>query len=90
MIEKKPFRRYHLKEKEVKDIFTIRLNKEEREDLDKCKIILEQPKDSTTMKILAKIGSNVLQDNLMGYILRTVFINKRRNKRTGLSEFEEI
>lgn len=89
-LEQKPFIKYNLKEKDIKDTFTIRLNKDERLELDRCKAILEQPKDSTALKTLAKIGANVLQDNLTGYILRTVFINKRRNQRTGLIEFEEI
>jgi hypothetical protein len=85
-----PFRKMNLEEKEYKDIFTIRLNREERETLDKCKKILEQPKDSTAFKQLASIGSNVLHDNLIGNTMAIIFLNKKKNKRTGILEFEQM
>ena len=66
-IEQTPFRRYNTSE-DRPDIFTIRLNKLEREQLNKAKIILEQPKDSTTIKLLTLIGYYVLQDNLTGHL----------------------
>jgi len=88
---KEPFRKMHLDEEgKQQDVFTIRLNKEERELLDKCKKILEQSKDSTAFKQLANIGTNVIHDKLMGGILVTVFKNKQRNKRHGIVEFEQM
>jgi len=69
------------------DIPSLRLNKEERAMLEECKKILEQPKDSTCIKQLMAIGANVLHDNLIGGILGAVFINKRRNRRTGIIEY---
>ena len=85
MLEQKPFTRYHL-EKKV-DSFTIRLNAEERTQLEEDKRILEQVKDSTAMKQLAKIGSIVIHDPKMKLIFSTVFKNKRCNRRLGIDEF---
>lgn len=85
VLEKAAFRKYN--EKRL-DTFTTRLNKEERELLDKCKEILEQPKDSTAWKQMAIIGANVLHDPLVGGIMRTLFINKRRNKERGIINFD--
>lgn len=45
-----------------RDIFTVSLNTEEREELNKCKLILEQSKDSTTLKQLAWIGAKVIHE----------------------------
>ena len=84
-IKKEPFRSYTLTDKPKKDIFTVRLNNDERSWLDECKVALQQPKDSTCIKMLAQIGMyNVLHDASTRYILRTVFINKKRNDRTGI------
>jgi len=74
--------------KERPDIITLRLNKEERKLLDNCKILLEQTKDSTAIKTLTYVGANVLHDKKTGYILSTVFKNKRNNKRSGIVDFE--
>ena len=87
-IAKEAFRKYDFKEKEIKDIFTLRLNKEEREMLNKCKIILEQPKDSTCIKTLATIGANVIHDKNISFILGQVFKNKKNNARIGIVDFE--
>jgi len=84
-IKQKPFRAYH-EEKQV-DSFTVRLNKEEREDLNFCKDILEQPKDSTALKMLAKVGSKVLREEKITYILSTIYANKRKNKRLGIDDY---
>ena len=73
---------------EFKDSFTIRLNKEERIQLDKDKALIEQPKDSTALKTLARIGSKVIHEEKITYILDQIIGNKRRNKRTGNVEFE--
>jgi len=88
-IEKKPFVNYTLDDnpKEKPDIFTVRLNKEERMQLDRDKIILNQSKDSTAYKQLVAIGSNVLHDTSTGKVINIVFENKRKNKRLGINEF---
>lgn len=86
---KEPFRKYRLDEEGKKqDSFTIWLNKEEREILEKSKVILEQPKDSTALKTLAWIGAKTIGDEKIGFILGMIFKNKRKNKRLGIVEFE--
>ena len=89
-IKQKPFRKYNLEEEKHQDTFTIRLNKEERIVLEKCKKVLEQRKDGTAFKQMALLGANVLHDNLIGGILQVVFINKRKNKRIGIVEYEQM
>lgn len=86
-IKKEPFVRYNL-DKQV-DSFSVRLNVEERKQLEEDKKLLEQPKDSTCLKQLAWLGSKVLHDDLTGNILALVFKNKRKNKRMGIVEFED-
>lgn len=87
VLEKVPFRSYTIGESQT-DTFTVRLNIEEREELKKNKKILEQSKDSTAFKQLAKIGAIVLHDPKMSDILGVIFKNKRNNKRSGVAEFE--
>ena len=88
-LEKQPFRKYNLdEEKEKPDTFTVRLNKEERADLEACKKILNQTKDSTAFKQLATIGSKVLHDPKTATIINTIFGNKRKNERLGIIEFD--
>ena len=88
MIKKVPFRKYSIKEKKIKDILTLRLNEQERIELNHFKQILEQPKDSTTIKTLAEIGKIVLQDKKQVLIINTLFKNKLNNQRTGIQEIE--
>ena len=83
---KAPFTRYHLKKQ--RDSFTVNLNKEERLELNECKRILEQAKDSTAIKILATIGAKEIQRQKMAYVLGVVFKNKRNNERQGITEIE--
>lgn len=71
------------------EVFTIRLNKEERDILNKAKIVLQQEKDSTAIKQLAMIGYTfVLQDKKTLFILDYILNNKRRNQRLGIIETE--
>lgn len=81
-----PFSRQH--EDKQSDTFTVRLSDNDRIILNQAKKVLEQPKDSTALKMLATIGSNVLQQQKIKFILSTVFKNKRKNWRTGISEFD--
>lgn len=85
-IKKKPFRRYN--EEKKNDTFTVWLNDQEREVLDKAKKIIEQPKDSTALKQLAWIGAKIIGRPEMSYVLGTIFSNKRKNERLGIVEFE--
>ena len=85
-IEKEPFVRYSLEEKEAETI-NIRLNKEEWEQLEQDKKILNQAKDGTAIKQLMKIGSYVLHSQSTGVVIDIIFKNKDRNKRTGIQEF---
>lgn len=88
MLEKEQFRSYTVDESKKADVFTIRLNKEERLSLEKAKKALNQKKDSTAMKQLADLGKIVLHDGLTHKIINTLFINKRRNKHIGINDFE--
>jgi len=85
VIKNKPFVRYH--EKRKADSFSVRLNPDERTQLENDKLILEQSKDSTAIKQLARIGSIVLHDHLTGKILQVVLENKRKNKRLGIADY---
>jgi hypothetical protein len=85
-LETPPFTR--LNEEKTADIINVRLSTTEREILDKCKIVIEQEKDSTALKQLALIGAKVIQEEKMAYILGVIFDNKRKNKRLGIIEFE--
>ena len=83
-LEQKPFVRYH--EKKKADTFTVRVNKEERAFLDRMKLILNIKSDSKTLKLLARVGGNVLISNFGAKMLQYLF-NPHRLK---LSDFEDI
>jgi hypothetical protein len=85
-IEQQPFTRYN--EEKAIDSFTVRLNPNEREFLNKSKLILEQKKDSTALKQLAWIGAKVIHEQKIKYILGTLFKNKRNNERNNIIDFE--
>lgn len=87
VIEQESFRKYNL-DKQV-DSFTVRLNEEERAELEKMKKIIQQEKDSTAIKQLAKVGTKVILDPQTMQILDTITGNKRRNKRLGIAQFDE-
>ena len=86
MIKKTPFQTYKYEEdRKPLDIFSIRLNKIERYELDKAKLIIQQPKDSTAIKLLANIGIyEVLHDQKIRFLIDQIFINQRCNERTGI------
>lgn len=88
---RKPFEAQKLEEDREQDklIFTCKLNKEERAILDQCKILLEQPKDSTALKTLAWIGAKVIHEEKTLFIITTLFKNKGNNKRLGIVEWED-
>jgi len=84
--DKVPFVRYN--EEKKRDTFNVNVNAEEREALDRAKLIIEQTKDSTALKQLAFIGAKVLQEEKVSYLLATIFKNKRNNNRAGLVDFD--
>jgi len=92
MLDKKtPFQKEYLEEEreEKTDVFTIRLNKDQREEFNQAKKVIEQIKDSTAMKQLAWIGiANVIHDKKTALILGNLFKNKRNNKRNNIIDFD--
>lgn len=89
--ELKPFVKYKDEEEEdfKKPILSVRLNKEEFQDLQVAKKIIQQSKDSTALKQLAKVGMyNVIHDDKMKHLLSTIFGNRRKNERIGIVDFE--
>lgn len=90
MIEKRPFVNYTLDQDkpDTKNIFTIRLNDEQRKELDAAKKILQQKKDGTALKQLSKIGFIVLHDPKTAAIIELLFKNKKNNKLNMIDDFD--
>lgn len=76
------------REKDKHETFTVWINEEDREMLNKAKKQLQQSKDSTAFKTLAWIGAKTLGDEKTSYILEQVMSNKRKNKRLNTVEFD--
>lgn len=84
-IEKQPFRRYTEGEKPKYDAFTIWLNKDERLELERAKTLINQPKDSTTLKTLAHIGYlKLIGIDSMSFIINMILRNSYNNKKMGV------
>ena len=82
-IDQQPFRLYNLDGKKA-DIITVRLNDTEREQLEKVKRILKQPKDSTAIKQMFIYGVlSVLHDQSIGYLLKLQFKNEANSQISG-------
>ncbi len=89
MIEKKPFTKFNTEEtKDNREIITLSYNKDERLRLESDKKILQQTKDSTCIKQLAEIGSNVIHQKKTEVLIDIVLGNKRKNKRSGRVDYE--
>jgi len=71
-------------------VFTMRLNNEQINNLEWVKKVLSQPKDSTAVKQVWEIGLFVLHQDLTGKVLTTVFKNKQKNWRTGVTDPEDL
>lgn len=80
---RKPFERQ--KEEKV-DVFTIRLNTEERAWLEQAKEYLNIKSDSKTIKLLAFIGKNVLHNTFSAPLLKYLF-KKERQKLEDFKDF---
>lgn len=89
---REPFTKTKLDEEQdqTSKIFTVRLNSEQIQQLDWCKKVLSQPKDSTAFKQVFEFGLFVLQQDLTGKVLTTVFKNKQNNYRTGAIDPEDV
>ena len=74
--------------KDKRKIFTVSMSLQEYEELKSDMKVLKQPKDSTALKQLWKIGRNVLHDTKTGLSLRTVLDNIERNAKVGISMYE--
>jgi len=69
--------------------FSSRLSAEDLEWFEPAKRIIQQPKNSTAMKQLAKLGYyHVLHDEKIKELLKTVVDNFRKNQRTGVTDSE--
>lgn len=89
MIEKKKFTNYDLGNKKPKaETISLKLNLDERELLNKCKMILNQTKDGTALKTLAWFGAKVIQEDKTQYLLASLFKNKKNNERLGIIDFD--
>lgn len=73
---------------DISKVIPVRLNTEERTRLNASKKVLQQSKDSTALKLLAEIGFIVLHDAQTGKIIKEIFKNQQRNKRSGVGEVE--
>lgn len=60
-IKQEPFIRYH--EQKKTDTFTVRVNKQERAELEQWKKALNMPYDSKVLKFLSRVGFKVLLNN---------------------------
>jgi len=69
--------------------FTTRITKEDAVWFEHAKRLIQQPKNSTAMKQLARLAYEyVLHDDKILRMLDTVMNNYRRNQRTGTTESE--
>ncbi len=87
-IEKKPFVNYTLEEekKPKQDIVAVRLNKEERAELEEFKEDLNINSDSKALKLGLKIGKNVLQATFTRPLLAYLF----KKDRVKLEDFKNF
>ena len=91
MVKIEPFVPTQLEEERNKnDIkFSVRIMPDEITWFEHAKRIIQQPKNSTALKQLAKVGYElVIHDKKIIDLLDTVVNNSRRNLRTGVTDSE--
>ena len=88
VIKKEKFRLYELDDSKRQDVVSIKLNPKERHKLETLKAILQQEKDATAIKQLARIGAKVILDTPEGLYFRIALENLRKNDRLGIVEVE--
>lgn len=79
-----PFIPYKLESEKKKDkgrTFTVWMSDEEYAQLEKDMTFINEPKPSTALKQLAKIGSNLLGEGSVSCAIDILFKNKRRRER---------
>jgi hypothetical protein len=75
--------------KDVSKVYTVRFNGKERAEVAECMRLLRQPKRSTAIKQLMKIGiQSVLHDQKTRALLGIVGNNDRRNDKLGIVNTE--
>ena len=79
-----PLRDQEERDKDKTRVFSIRLNDEELKALEDGALVIGQEKLTTAIKQFAAIGLIVLHDSQTSKIMETLFINKKRNERTGI------
>lgn len=87
-IEKQPFVNYSLDDSKKQDIISLKLNPEERTQLEKDKVTLQQEKDGTAIKDMMAIARKVIHDTPEGLFFQRALENIRKNKRIGIVEVE--
>ena len=70
------------------DTLTIRLNPDEWKELKACMKVLRQPKPGTAAKTLMRLAAFVLHRDNMGLVFQEIIENTRKNKRTGITEYD--
>jgi len=79
-----PYKDQEERDQEKSKVVPLRLNREELKDLEELAKLLRQEKLGTTIKQLMKIGSHVLHTPQTAYLIDTLFINEKNNKRSGI------
>ena len=89
MIEKEKFRKYQIKDLDrTEKPIPVRLNGDEWEMVDDVKNIIQQPKNSTTIKFLMQVGYRCIKRSENQYMLTSLFKNRRNNKRNNIIDFD--
>ena len=70
------------------DVISLKLNAQERLDLEKDKVVLQQEKDGTAIKQMVEIARKVIHGTPEGLFFQTTLENMRKNKRLGIVEVE--
>lgn len=86
-LTQEPFTPYKLDDEKAKDkgeTFTIWMSAEEMEWLNENKRLIRQPKNSTALKQLAKIGAYMLGQPSTAFVIDTLFKNDAKNERLGI------
>lgn len=87
-IENVPFVAKTLEGDRKEEVISVKLNKEERLELEEAKRAIHQEKDSTALKQLARLGLEVIRDKKIVAFLDIIQGNDRRNKRIGIQVYE--
>lgn len=89
-IEKEPFRKYKTDEERAQIekaegvVISVRISLKEQEMFLEYGRILQEAKISSIIRMLALIGTDVIQSNPTRRILERIYTGKRNNARTGV------